>query len=41
MYTHIHKCKNDTCSNCSRNQGKEDEGEPWRGEFKYDIFDAL
>jgi hypothetical protein len=25
----------------SRNQGKEDEREQWRGEFKYDIFDTL
>jgi hypothetical protein len=25
MYTHVRKCKNDTCWNSTRNQGKEDE----------------
>jgi hypothetical protein len=30
-YTHVCKCKNDTCQNCSRNQGSGDEREQWRG----------
>jgi hypothetical protein len=41
MYTHVCKCKNDTCWNCSRNwEGgiKESSG---GGELKYDIFDIL
>jgi hypothetical protein len=32
--------ENKNC-NCSRNQGREDRGEHCRGEFKYDIFDAM
>jgi hypothetical protein len=39
MCTHVCKCKNDTCGNCSRNGGvKESSG---GGEFKCDIFDTL
>jgi hypothetical protein len=30
MYTHVCKCKNDTCSNCSRNQGRGNGGEQER-----------
>jgi hypothetical protein len=41
-YTHVSKCKNDTCCNCSRNPGRGDERESSGGcEFKYDIFDTL
>jgi hypothetical protein len=35
------KWKNETCGNCSRNEGgeiKEDDGE---SKHKYDVFDAL
>jgi hypothetical protein len=37
MYTHVSKCKNDTCGNWSRNAGG---GIECRGgvELKYDIF---
>jgi hypothetical protein len=31
MYTHVCKCKNDTCCNCFRNQGRGDERVQWRG----------
>jgi hypothetical protein len=31
MYTHACKCKTDTCGNCSRNQGRVNEGEKWKG----------
>jgi hypothetical protein len=31
IYTYVCKCKNDTCLNYSRNQGRGDEGEQWRG----------
>jgi hypothetical protein len=31
MYTHVFKSKNDTCRNCSRNQGRGDEKEQRRG----------
>jgi hypothetical protein len=34
MYTHVCKYKIDTCGNCSRNRGREDEREEW-------IFDTL
>jgi hypothetical protein len=27
VYIHVCKCKNETCWNCSRNQGREDGGE--------------
>jgi hypothetical protein len=37
MYTHVCKSKNDTFGNHSR----KDEGERWRGEFKYDISDTF
>jgi hypothetical protein len=41
MYTHISKCKNDACGNCSRNQGRGLKESSGGGEFKYDIFDTL
>jgi hypothetical protein len=31
MCTHVSKLKSDTCWNCSRNQGIEDEREQWKG----------
>jgi hypothetical protein len=41
MYTHICRYKNDTCRS-SKNQGREDGGEPVEGEeFKCEIFDTL
>jgi hypothetical protein len=41
MCTHVYKCKNDTCWNCSRNRGRGMKESGRRGEFKYDIFGAL
>jgi hypothetical protein len=41
MYTHTHIYINAKTRNCSRNEGRGDEGEQWRGEFNYDIFDTL
>jgi hypothetical protein len=40
MCTHVCKCKNDNCWNGS-GIVEENEGEWWRGEFKWDIFDTL
>jgi hypothetical protein len=31
LCTHVCKCKNDTCLNCSRNQERGDAKEQWRG----------
>jgi hypothetical protein len=41
MYVHVCKCKKDTCFNCSRNQGRGNRVDKWKGEFKYDVFDTL
>jgi hypothetical protein len=41
LSTHVCKCKNETCGNCSRNVGggiKENDG---GGEFNHDIFDIV
>jgi hypothetical protein len=40
-YTHICKCKNDTCWNFQESGLGKMGGEKWSGEFKYDIFDTL
>jgi hypothetical protein len=43
LCTHVCKCKNETCLNCSRNGGRGDLGEWYGGggEFKDEIFDVL
>jgi hypothetical protein len=37
LYTHVCKWINDTCWNYSRNEGKQDKGDWWKNEFKFDI----
>jgi hypothetical protein len=39
MYTHVYKCKNDTCSNCSRNWGRGMKESSGGSECKHDVFD--
>jgi hypothetical protein len=41
IYTHVCKCKNDTCWNCPRNQGRRMKESTGGGKFKYYIFDTL
>jgi hypothetical protein len=40
MCTLACKCNNDTCCNCSLNQGRKDKESCGGGEFKYDIVDC-
>jgi hypothetical protein len=41
MCTHVCKCKNNTCLNCSRDGGGRKKESGGGGEFTYDIFDTL
>jgi hypothetical protein len=41
LCTHVCKCKNDTCRNCSTNWGRVIKQSGREDEFKYDIFDTL
>jgi hypothetical protein len=41
MYIHVSKCKNDTCWNCSWNEGQGMKESSRGGEFKYDILDTF
>jgi hypothetical protein len=41
LCTHVCKCKNDTCLNCSRNGDGGGVKESSGGEFKYDVFGTL
>jgi hypothetical protein len=38
MYTHVCKCKNDTCWNCCRNQGMGDGGEKGNSSMIYLVY---
>jgi hypothetical protein len=41
LCTHVCKWKNETCGNCSRNEGGGIKENDRGGEFKYDIFDIF
>jgi hypothetical protein len=38
MYTHVSKCKTDTCKDCSWNWGRGNEREQWRGEENSNVI---
>jgi hypothetical protein len=40
MYTHVCKCKSDTCGNYFKNEGRMKESSGG-GKFKYNKFDTL